>query len=224
VNGLFVTGTDTGVGKTVVTAATALALQARGVDVCVRKPVQSGARSDDPQGDAMLLKTWIGLPDAPEEIAPFSFAAPLAPLVAAGLEGRMLELEDVADRVRTGATGCLLVEGAGGLLCPVGPDWTIADLAAELLLPLLIVARAGLGTVNHTLLTVAEARRRGLSVEGVVLNGPADESAATNIELIETFGDVRVLAVVPQHDGPITREWLRSLDLDLALLKEEARV
>jgi dethiobiotin synthetase len=94
----------------------------------------------------------------------------------------------------------LLVEGAGGLLVPVGERWTIADLAARLALPLVIVARAGLGTVNHTLLTVEAARQRGLQVAGVVLNGrrrDSDRSADTNPELIESYGDVPVLAVVP---------------------------
>ncbi len=233
-NGLFVTGTDTGVGKTLVTAALALALKARGVDVGVVKPVQSG------EGDAETLKRWAGLEEEPEEICPFSFAAPLAPLVAARLEGRTLDLDEVCGRVRTLARHVVtLVEGAGGLLVPVGPDWTIADLAAALGLPLLIVARAGLGTVNHTLLTLAEARRVGLDVAGVVLNGHgrgsdpnvpgsdpnvtgSDPSVDTNVELIELFGDVPVLARVPWLDGEITSERLRRLDLDL--IKEEAHV
>ena len=84
-NGLFVTGTDTDVGKTVVTAAVALALQARGIDVAVAKPIQTGALAADPEGDAALLSGWLGLPD-PREICPFSFAPPVAPLVAARME------------------------------------------------------------------------------------------------------------------------------------------
>ena len=219
-NGLFVTGTDTGVGKTLVTAALALALKAQGLDVGVVKPVQTG------EGDAVALKNWAELAEEPEEIAPFSFEAPLAPLVAARLEGRTLELDEVCGRVRALARHELtLVEGAGGLLVPVGPDWTIADLASALGLPLLIVARAGLGTVNHTLLTVAEARRLGLDVIGVVLNGHgrgSDPSVETNAELIESFGDVSVLARIPWLDGEITTERLRRLDLDL--VKEEAHV
>lgn len=219
-NGLFVTGTDTGVGKTLVTAALALALRARGVDVGVVKPVQTG------EGDAETLRRWAELHEEPGEIAPLSFAAPLAPLVAARLEGRELELEEVAERTRKAARrhDVVLVEGAGGLLVPVGPGWTMADLAARLGLPLLVVARAGLGTVNHTLLTVAEARRRGLAVAGVVLNGAVDLSSDTNAELIESFGDVRVLAQIPPLPGEITPERLRRLDLDLALdqTKEEA--
>jgi dethiobiotin synthetase len=219
-----VTGTDTGVGKTVVTAALAVALRARSVDVGVVKPVQSGNRAADPEGDAMLLKAWVGLDEEPDEIAPFSFEAPLAPLVAARLEGRELELDEVVRAVRARAERheLALVEGAGGLLVPIGADWTIADLATALGLPLLVVAHAGLGTVNHTLLSVSEARRHGLDVAGVVLNGRPDASTATNVELIESFGEVRVLARVPWLEGGITTERLHRLDLDLT--KEEARV
>lgn len=216
--GLFVTGTDTDVGKTVVTAAIALALKARGVEVGVMKPVQTGG------GDAHTLRRLAELEDAPEQIAPFSFAAPLAPLVAGRLEGVELDLDTVASAVRRSDRDFTLVEGVGGLLCPIGPDWTIADLAANLALPLLIVARAGLGTVNHTLLTVEEARRRGLEVAGVVLNGRVDDSTATNTELIESFGGVPVLAELPWLDGEITSDRLRSLDLDFEWTKEEARV
>jgi dethiobiotin synthetase len=158
---------------------------------------------------------------SPEEIALFSFGAPLAPLVAARLEGVELDLDDVASRVTTGGGAFTIVEGAGGLLCPVGPGWTIADLAGRLQLPLLVVARAGLGTVNHTLLTVHEATRRGLDVAGVVLNGSTDESTATNAALIESFADVRVLARIPWLEGGPTADRLAELDLDLDLLKEE---
>ncbi len=208
--GLFVTGTDTGVGKTVVTAALALALRERGVDAGVVKPVETG------DGDAAVLARLAELADGPGEIAPFSFAAPLAPLVAARLEGVELRLGEVAERVRALAQGreLVLVEGVGGLLCPVGPGWTIADLAAELGLPALVVARASLGTINHTLLTVREARRLGLDVTGVVLNGRGDESEATNGELIESFASVPIVARVPQLEGGPTSERLRALGLD----------
>src|SRR6266508_518616 len=192
VNGLFVTGTDTGVGKTVVTAGLALALRARGLSVGVSKPVQSGALAADPEGDAMLLKSWTGVAEAPEEIAPFSFAAPLAPLVAAELEGRSLDICDVVDGARRIAERyeAVIVEGAGGLIVPVGEAWSIGDLAVMLRLPVLVVARAGLGTVNHTALTVFAAQRLGLDVMGVVLNGLRDESSETNARLIERLAVV----------------------------------
>jgi dethiobiotin synthetase len=219
VNGLFVTGTDTGVGKTLVTAAVALALRSRGVDAGVVKPVQTG------EGDAPTLKALVGLEEELDEIAPFSYRAPLAPLVAARLEGRAPDLNEVADRVRGLAARheLTIVEGVGGLLVPVGDGWTVADLAADLGLPVLVVARAGLGTLNHTLLTLAEARRRGLEVTGVVLNGRRDESSETNPGLIESFGDAPVLARVPWLEKP-TSERLLELDLHLDLAKEEAHV
>jgi dethiobiotin synthetase len=206
-----VTGTDTGVGKTLVTAALTLALKDHGVDVGVVKPVETG------DGDSATLKELAVLAEEPREIAAFSFEAALAPLVAARLEGVELELEETAERVQVLAARheVTLVEGAGGLLVPVGRDWTIGDLAARLGLPVLVVARAGLGTVNHTLLTVAEARHLGLDVRGVVLNGPSDLSSGTNAELIEGFAGVPIVARIPWLHGEITAARLRELELDV---------
>ena len=212
-NGLFVTGTDTGVGKTVLTAGIVLALRARGHSVGVAKPIQSGARADDPDGDAMLLKRWTGASESAEEIAPYAFAAPLAPLVAAELEGRAVDRADAVAAVRRVAERyeAVVVEGAGGFLVPVGKDWAIADLAAALGLPLLVVARAGLGTVNHTALTVLAARRLGLEPVGVILNGPGDESSPDNARLIARLAGVPVLGHTPLLEGELTGERLRLL-------------
>jgi len=192
--GYFVTATDTGVGKTFVTAALAATLRARGRDVAVFKPVQSGAVADDPSGDAVLLGADCV----------YAFSAPLAPLVAARAEGRTIELEPILARAGELAREheLLLVEGAGGLLVPLADDLDLADLAAALGLPLVIVARAGLGTVNHTLLTIEAARARGLDLAGVVLNGKNDESTAENAALIEERSGVRVLAQVPRLADP----------------------
>jgi dethiobiotin synthetase len=170
--------------------------------VGVAKPVQSGNLAADPEGDAMLLKRAAGVDDDPEEICPFAFAAPLAPLVAARLEGRTIDLDAILEHLGILAArhDLLLVEGAGGLLVPVGEDWTIADLACAVGLPLVVVARAGLGTVNHTLLTLEAARRRGLEPAVVILNGRragADASVETNAQLIEAFGRPRVVAEIP---------------------------
>lgn len=235
--GLFVIGTDTGVGKTVVAGALAAAARGRGLDVGVAKPVQSGAAAGDRDGDAMLLRAAAGVVDDAAEICPFAFRAPLAPLVAARLEGRALDLVEVCAAVNAIGTRYdgLVIEGAGGLLVPVGPDWTIADLGVALAQPVLIVARAGLGTVNHTLLTVSECRRRGLRVAGVVLNGrggDADASAFTNPELIEGFGEVAIAGQLPRVEGSLTPARLRGLAeqyLDLSrllphLTEEEADV
>jgi dethiobiotin synthetase len=213
VTGVFVTATDTGVGKTVVAAGVTLALRARGHAVGVAKPVQSGAAASDPGGDAMVLKRWTRVEDPIEELAPFCFAAPLAPLEAARLEGRALGLDEVVDRVRAleRRYDALVVEGAGGLLVPVGEDWTIADLAASLGLPLLVVARPGLGTVNHTALTVLAARQLGIEPLGIVLNGAGDESSAANARMIERLADVEVLGWTPWLEGELTAERVRQL-------------
>ena len=209
-NGLFVTGTDTGVGKTVVAAGIVCALRARGRSVGVAKPVQSGALTLDPGGDAMLLKRWTKVAESPGELAPFCFAAPLAPSVAAELEDRPIDRAELLEYVNAVAAryDAIVVEGAGGLLVPLGDNWTIADLVRDLALPLLVVARAGLGTVNHTALTVRAARGLGLEPVGVVLNGPVDDSTPENARLIERIADVSVLGHLPQLDGELTGERL----------------
>ena len=193
-SGFFVTATDTGVGKTFITAALAKALRARGRDVAVFKPVQSGARADDPSGDAALLGADCV----------YAFAAALAPLVAARAEGRTIELEPILARAGELAREheLLLVEGAGGLLVPLADGLDMAGLAIALGLPLVVVARAGLGTVNHTLLTIEATKARGLEIAGVVLNGKSDESSADNAALIEAGSGVRVRAQVPWLADP----------------------
>jgi dethiobiotin synthetase len=229
VRGLFVTGTDTGVGKTVVTGGIVAVLRARGHDVGVAKPLQSGALADDPTGDAMLLREWTGVPESAVEIAPYSFAAALAPSVAAELVGRVVTLADAVDAVSALAErhDAVVVEGAGGLIVPLGPNWTVADLAVALALPVLVVARAGLGTVNHSSLTVRTLRSLGLDPVGVVLNGPVDESSERNAQLIEQLAEVPVLGQTPFVDGELDVRKLveENVDLDaLISLKEVARV
>lgn len=214
-SGVFVTGTDTGVGKTVVTAGIAAILRERGVDIGLWKPVQSGARAHEAGSDAMCLRAWSGVTDSCEEIAPLCFDAPLTPFLAARAEGRSLGMEEViaGGRALMKRHTSLLVEGAGGLVVPLTDDATMADLAARLKLPLLVVARAGLGTINHTLLTVWYARERGMEVAGVILNqadstGIADASVKTNACMIERYGDVSVWGVLPWLGKTIERHEL----------------
>jgi dethiobiotin synthetase len=206
--GLFVTGTDTGVGKTWVTAAVARLLGERGRAVRVAKPVATGAAwvqgrwlSDDTR----LLAEAAGETDL-EAVTPWAFATPAAPPVAARLAGTTLTLGVLAGAVRRRASpgAGVLVEGVGGLLCPLTEREVVADLAAGLGLPLVVVARRSLGTLNHTLLTLEAARARGLAVRGVVVSetspvaGVAEE---TNVEELRRRVEVPLLAVAPHRPG-----------------------
>jgi dethiobiotin synthetase len=169
--GFFVTGTDTEVGKTVVAAAACAALSARGEDVAAFKPAVTGL--DEAPGawppDHELLATATG--QRPEDVAPYRYGPPLSPHYAAELAGETIEPSVLLDHARSAsaAADVLVCEGVGGLLVPLTPGYLIRDLALDLALPLVIAARPGLGTINHTLLTVEAASAAGLRVAGIVL-------------------------------------------------------
>jgi dethiobiotin synthetase len=185
VRGLFVTGTDTGVGKTVVACVLAERLRERGVDVGVMKPIETGVGAQGPL-DAIALAEAAGVDDPLERICPVRLELPAAPDVAAAAEGRAIDLGLVRDAwaALRARHEIVLVEGAGGLLVPIAPDFTMAELAAELALPLLVVARGRLGTVNHTRLTLEVAAARQLAIAGVVVShGPIPLSSADTANL-----------------------------------------
>jgi dethiobiotin synthetase len=201
VRGLFVTATDTGVGKTEVACALLAGARAAGLDAVGMKPAQSGA---EPEGasDGERLRDAAGRVEPLEAVCPYRFAAPLAPAVAARLEGRAISLARIVEGARALAArhAAILVEGAGGLLVPLTERETFADLAVALALPVLVVARAGLGTVNHAALTCEALGRRGLRVAGVVLNRTSagdDPSVPHNAAEIERLAGVRVVATLP---------------------------
>lgn len=201
---LFVTGTDTGVGKTVVSCALAAALRARGLRVGVMKPVETGVVRD-PE-DALALCAAAGDPAPLDDVCPYRLRAPLAPAVAARLEGATLDVDHLTALIRRRAreADVLLVEGAGGLLVPVVGRVTWAELVGRLALPTLIVAANRLGTVNHCALTARVAAADGLRVAGFVLSQPApetDESAATNADTIASLTGLPVLAALAH--GPV---------------------
>jgi dethiobiotin synthetase len=207
--GLFVTGTDTGVGKTEVAVALVAGLRARGLDVGAMKPAQSGIEDGLPS-DADRLRAAAGGGDPPGLVCPYALRAPLAPAVAARLEGVSISLDHVLACARELAARhqALVVEGAGGLLVPLTEGHTYADLAVALGLPVLVVARAGLGTVNHTALTVEALRARRLEVAGVVLNRATpggDPSEPHNAAAIERLTGARVLASLPHEPDPAAR-------------------
>jgi dethiobiotin synthetase len=174
VNGLLITGTDTDVGKTFVTALIARELVEQGVRPGVYKPACSGAV------ESAGALTWSDVESLAEAskiadrllVCPQRFRAPLAPPVAARLEGRSVDEGLLLNGLREweSRSDYVLVEGVGGLLCPLSESLSVADFAAAVGFPLIIVARLGLGTLNHSLLTLEAARHRGLSVAGIVLS------------------------------------------------------
>jgi dethiobiotin synthetase len=206
--GLFITGTDTSVGKTLVTAAVARSLRGQGRGVVVCKPVATGARFAGGHwlaDDTVVLAEAAGLDGAWERVTPWAFPDPVAPPLAARRCGMALTLAAIAGAVRERARpgAALLVEGVGGLLCPLTEGDTVADLVRELALPLVVVARRSLGTLNHTLLALEVARGRGLNVAGVVVSEtepPAGLADETNVDELRRLG-VPVLAVVPHRPG-----------------------
>lgn len=218
--GLFVTGTDTGVGKTVVACALAEQLRARGVDVGVMKPIETGVGSQGPL-DAIALAEAAGVRDAMDLICPIRLALPAAPAVAASAEGRELDLTAIRvafDTLRA-RHECVIVEGAGGLLVPVSPTGTMAELARDLALPLLVVTRGRLGTVNHTLLTLEVAAGRGLPVAGVVLSHgpiPLSSADAANLSILRELLGARLLGEIPPFD-PGEGAPADSIDIDRLL-------
>ena len=247
-HGLFITGTDTEVGKTVITAALAHALRLRGINVGVMKPVATGCHRENGSlvsEDAKQLVRASRTTDPMEWVSPYRFEPPVAPWVAATLRqaqgernGRsihfrfsvrgelvepkkgptLISLDQIEETFRRLASrhDFMLVEGIGGLLVPLDPQHSVVDLARTLRLPLLIVARASLGTINHTLLTLEVAKNAGLEVLGVVLNGRSAKptlAERTNPQVIERLGDVPILGMIPRLPVPSPEKVSRHLKL-----------
>jgi dethiobiotin synthetase len=236
VRGLFVTGTDTGAGKTLLSAALLAAMAAAGESVRAHKPVVTGLDDEPPADwprDHELLASVAGMD--PREVAPLRYGPAVSPHLAAELAGQRLDPARLIGAAHEAAGGAaheaaseaahatpgettretphargeqhtLIVEGVGGLLVPFAEDFTVRDLAVALGLPLLIAARPGLGTINHTLLTLHAARAAGLEVAAVVLTPWPDEPSAlerSNRETIARLGEVEVevLATVAHPQG-----------------------
>lgn len=210
--GIFITGTDTGVGKTFVAVELIKGLVKKGVSVAPMKPVETGCQVQDGRlypADAMALKDAALLVDIPLKIVnPYALNHPLAPSLACGLEGKRIEIEGIkrAFLELSRQFDFVVVEGAGGLMVPIIGSYFFADLARDLALPIIIVSRPGLGTINHTLLTVLAARVWGLDLLGVVINysEPETNSLAekTNPQVIELLSNVPILGIVPFAELP----------------------
>ena len=215
--GLFVTGTDTGVGNSVVAAAICAGLAEEGRRVAAFKPVVTGL--DDPPGDwphdHELLASVTG--QEPSAVAPWQFGPPASPHLAAELDGATLEpTELLAAARRAGAyADALVCEGVGGLLVPITPGYLVRDFALDLGMPLVVAARPSLGTINHTLLTLEAARAAGLDPIAVVMTPwPAEPSRLerSNQETVERLGGVPV-ATLPECTPDTLTEAAASLPL-----------
>jgi dethiobiotin synthetase len=207
--GLFVTGTDTGVGKTTVSVALLRLAQRRGLTPIPFKPAETGC--DPHPADARALWLAAGPPVAEADVVLYAFHLPAAPAQAAAAEGAPIDLQRIADRARVLAAkgDLLIVEGAGGLLVPYAPGVTCADIAARLRLPVLVVARTALGTVNHTALTLREAARASLEVAGVILNRTTETEEpheAGNADLISDLTGQRPLGTMPWLRPELARD------------------
>jgi dethiobiotin synthase len=183
--GFFITGTDTNVGKTVLSALLCAAL-----DGCYWKPIQTGAQEGT---DRQQVLAWSEI--SPDRAFPeaYLFDDPVSPHLAARRAGKRIDLEQIVPPAN--GSGPLIVEGAGGVLVPINEDETMADVMRLLGLPVILAARTTLGTINHTLLSLEELRSSQLTVHGVVMLGEPDHD---NQQAIEHYGRVRVLGVVPR--------------------------
>jgi dethiobiotin synthetase len=204
VQGFFVTGTDTDVGKTLISAWLLAHL-----DACYWKPVQAGA---EPETDSATVRRLAEVPA--ERILPEAYLLPeaIAPHEAARRAGIVIEFGKLApppcDRL-------LVVEGAGGLMVPLTEDACVIDLADELELPVILVARSTLGTINHTLLSLEAIHRRGLPLAGVVMSGP---ETPHNRAAIERYGQAEIIAEIPWLDS-VNRAALRAIEPEIDLVK-----
>lgn len=180
---IFVTGTDTGIGKTVVSAILAKAL-----DGSYWKPIQAGLEEET---DTEFVKRTTELPDSQIKEERYKLNTPMSPHAAADIDGVSIRMEDF--EMPEYVTDNLIVEGAGGLMVPINGRDMIIDLISYFELPVVLVARSTLGTLNHTFLSLEALRKRDIPILGVVLNGPQHES---NRETIEKYGEIEILAEI----------------------------
>jgi len=208
-NGIFITGTDTCVGKTVVSAAVLCILKSYGIDAIYMKPVQTGCRGRGKRliaPDLELVCSLAGINPSEKErqlMAPYRFRPACSPHLAAALERRNIRVS----KIMKAFAGLkkhhkfVIVEGAGGILTPITRQYSMLNLMKELALPVIVVARPGLGTINHTLLSLRELRRAKLDILGIVINHAGKTRKTViekdNLKTIERLGATRVIAELP---------------------------
>jgi len=203
--GIFVTGTDTGVGKTYIATGIAAELCRRGINIGVMKPAETGCRSQGkslvPRDSLRLIKA-AGVRDSLSLVNPYRFRKPLAPFMAAGLERKTINLDRIVHAYQTLSRrhDFIIVEGAGGIMVPLSGNSTYRELVEMLNIPVLIVARPGLGTINHTLLTILALRERNISVSGIVINYADKQRLGLTEKLspgaIEQISGVKIAGIV----------------------------
>jgi len=238
--GFFITGTDTGVGKTIISAALITAARMIGLKSCGMKPIETGCTKkkfkvkssklkvqdrDLTPHDGTFLKKISGVNASLDLITPVRFENPLAPLAASEIEGRAVDLGMIkkAYQKLSGEYDAMIVEGIGGLLVPIRRNYFVLDLASDLGLPIVVVAKPGLGTINHTMLTVNYALKEGLTVAGIIFNytQPPEKTLAenTNPEIIKRLSPVPVIGIFPYlkdlESRTIAKEAVKKLDIEL---------
>lgn len=224
--GLFIVGTDTGVGKTVVAASIIKALHAQGIHACGMKPIETGCSrvgSTLYPSDGMFLKKVARMDEHAGFVTPYCFENPVAPSLASEMEGRVIHIPLIREKFQAllERYPAVVVEGIGGILVPIKKDYFVMDLIRELSLPLVVVARPSLGTINHTLLTVNYALERGIAVLGVIINfsRPPESTVAenTNPLLLEKLSPVPLIGIFPHlnnlEDEVLEQNALKHLDI-----------
>lgn len=208
-HGVFITGTDTAVGKTLVTAALTLQLKKRGVLVGVMKPIETGVSpAREMQSDASRLRSIIESEEPLGAIRPYSFEQPVAPLAAAQAQGYPINPDTIKKvyRLLSSRYDCIVVEGVGGVRVPITPKISVIDLIKSLRLPVIVVGRSGLGGINHALLTIEALRHNKISVVALVLNQTQSaRSALARLQERTTLEILRKQAGVPVL-GPLSYE------------------
>ena len=208
--GYFITGTDTNVGKTVVTACLLALYREQGIDTGVMKPIETGVDqecSSEANSDAKFLLSISGNQDSLEEICPIRLKPTASPLQAARITGQTLDINLILENFHRlqAKHDQMLVEGIGGLLVPLTANYSVSDLIKDMNLPLIIVSRTSLGTINHTLLTVKVAQESGVEIAGIILNHsedrPLNEIELGQASLIQELSNVPILGECPFIDS-----------------------
>jgi dethiobiotin synthetase len=228
VKGFFITGTDTAVGKTIVAGAIVRALNALGLRTAAMKPIETGCRNEGGilvPNDGLFLRHIAGIDEPVTSVTPCCLESPLAPMAAAEIEGADVSVKEIkkAFFAMSAKYDAVVVEGIGGLMVPIRKDYYVAELVADLGLPLLIVTRPGLGSINHTMLTLNHALRAGLNVAGIVINysSPPENSLAekTNPGVLSRIAAVPLIGTFPYlreiSEDIIGETALNNLDLEI---------